>query len=179
MSDAELLNWIATLGLSRKCRNLARDFSDAVLMTELIHHFYPKMVDLHNYESALKVDTKMYNWNTLNTKTLKRLGIPIDSSTINGLANSQPGFIQKVLVNFRDVLNGKAPESSRSTKTPKQKKEVPPPPMTPEEVEQYIELIKKSKAQKDLINALEEKYNVLIELMAVADAKIAKAMDKK
>ncbi len=73
MSEAnpEVCAWVDSLKLSRKRRNLTRDFSDGVMMAEVLHVFYPKMVDLHNYEQALKVDTKIYNWNTLNQKVLK------------------------------------------------------------------------------------------------------------
>ena len=176
MNDEEVLNWVNSLGLSKKCRNLARDFSDAVMMTELIHKFYPKLVDLHNYESALKVETKIYNWSTLNTKTLKKLGMPLDSQTMQGLGNSQPGFIIKVLNMFKNVLDGKV---AKSEAIQEKKKKKPPAPMTDEEREQYVNKIYESKKQKDMIRALEAKYEKLMEIMCIKDAQIIKAMDQR
>lgn len=42
-------NWVDTIPLSRPKRNIARDFSDGVLIAEVIKNFLPKDVDLHNY----------------------------------------------------------------------------------------------------------------------------------
>lgn len=39
-----------------------------MLVAEAIAHFYPRLVELHNYSSANSLSQKMYNWNTLNTK---------------------------------------------------------------------------------------------------------------
>ena len=184
MSEEELNEWINSLGLSKKCRNPPRDFADAVLMTELIHKFYPKLVDLHNYESALKVETKIYNWNTLNSKTLKKLGMPLDTPTIQGLGNSQPGFIYKVLNMFKDVLDGKVSKGSatkgqNTDKKKKSRKEKPPEPMTDEERDLLVSKIYESHKQQDMIKALTEKYEKLMELMCIKDAQIMKAMEHK
>lgn len=54
--------------LSRPKRNITRDFSDGVLMAELVHHFFPKDVDVKNYCAANSVRQKLYNWQTLNHK---------------------------------------------------------------------------------------------------------------
>ena len=35
-------------------------------MAEMVKHFFPKLVDLHNYSAAHSVSQKLYNWNTLN-----------------------------------------------------------------------------------------------------------------
>lgn len=40
---------------------------DAVLMAEVAHHFYPKLVELHNYPKAESVAKKKINWTTLNS----------------------------------------------------------------------------------------------------------------
>ena len=181
MNDDEVNNWINSIGLSKRCRNLPRDFADAVLMSEVIHKFYPKLVDLHNYESALKVDTKIYNWSTLNTKTLKKLGMGLDKETIQGLGNSQPSYIYKVLNTFKNVLDGKVAKGSEvdapEKKKKKQKPPPPPEPMNDEERELYISKIFESKKQQDMIRVLEAKYDKLMELMCLKDAQIMKVME--
>ncbi|EAY23032.1 hypothetical protein TVAG_182680 [Trichomonas vaginalis G3] len=180
MSEEEMTQWVLSLGLSKKPRNFPRDFSDAVLMTELIHKFYPKLVDLHNYESALKVDTKIYNWNTLNTKTLKKLGMSLDTATITALGNSQAGTIFKVLEMFKNVVDGKASSTSAATpnKKKREKKPEPPKPMTDAEREQYVDKIYESRKQKTEIMMLETKLAKLMELMSIKDAKIIKELEK-
>ena len=45
----EVYHWVDEVPLSRAKRNIARDFSDGVLVAEVIKHFMPKDVDLHNY----------------------------------------------------------------------------------------------------------------------------------
>jgi hypothetical protein len=40
----------------------------AVLVAEIVSHFFPKIVDLHNYSSGNSVQLKQSNWNTLNRK---------------------------------------------------------------------------------------------------------------
>ena len=109
----ELLAWVDTIPLSRKKKNLPRDFSDAVLMAEICAHFFPKMVDLFNYDQGLKVDTKIYNWNTLNTRVLQKLKIPLDKETISELANAKGGTIEKVLWAFKQMLEERKEEEQK------------------------------------------------------------------
>ena len=38
----------------------------AVMLAEIVHHYFPKLVELHNYSNASSVRQKLYNWSTLN-----------------------------------------------------------------------------------------------------------------
>jgi plasmid stability protein len=112
MSDDEsqlqdLYAWIDAIPLSRRKKNLPRDFSDGVLMAEVVAHFFPRLVELHNYDQGLKIETKVYNWKTLNNRVLKKLGYPLDPETIQALANSVPGIIERVLSELRQVMQAK------------------------------------------------------------------------
>lgn len=62
-----IYEWIDKIPLSRKKRNIARDFSDGVLLAEVIKHYLPKMVDIHNYSYSTSTNQKSYNWQTLNS----------------------------------------------------------------------------------------------------------------
>ena len=67
--------WVDEVPLSRPKRNISRDFSDGVLVAEIVKHYFPKMVDIHNYSNANSMQQKMYNWETLNrTSRARRLG---------------------------------------------------------------------------------------------------------
>ena len=39
-------------------------------MAEVISHYFPKLVELHNYISSSSANTKLANWNTLNSTFL-------------------------------------------------------------------------------------------------------------
>ena len=62
-----IYEWVDSVPLSRPKKNIARDFSDGVLMAEMIKNHLPKMIDLHNYPSASNTQQRSYNWATLNS----------------------------------------------------------------------------------------------------------------
>jgi hypothetical protein len=66
--------------LSRPKKNITRDFADGgksnhylVLLAELVAHYFPKLVELHNYTSTTSATTKLSNWNTLNSNSFLKL----------------------------------------------------------------------------------------------------------
>lgn len=56
----QLFVWIDQIPLSKPKRNFTRDFADGVACAEVIHHFIPRIVDLHNYSCANSVQQKLY-----------------------------------------------------------------------------------------------------------------------
>ena len=54
-------------------------------MAEVVAHFYPKLVELHNYSSASAMTQKMYNWNTLNAKVFRKLDFTLDPTHLKDL----------------------------------------------------------------------------------------------
>ncbi len=65
-----IYEWVDSVPLSRPKKNIARDFSDGVMLAEIIKHSIPNIVELHNYSTAHSTTQKLYNWNTLNRKQL-------------------------------------------------------------------------------------------------------------
>lgn len=130
----EIYTWIEQIQFSKPKKNLARDFSDGgnnekfihfmnvayfliglmfkkrffqqilVFMAELLKRYYPKHIDIHNYVPGNSVAKKIDNWCTLNRKVLSKLDIKIGKDIINKLANSQPGIIEKVLIELRTKI---------------------------------------------------------------------------
>lgn len=68
----EIYTWVDNVPLTRAKRNITRDFSDGVLMAEVLQHYFPKVVDIKNYSAANSVRQKLYNWQTLNNKVRGR-----------------------------------------------------------------------------------------------------------
>ena len=63
----EVYNWVDEIPLSRPKKNISRDFSDGVLMAEIIHYYMPRAIDIHNYSQSHSTPGKLYNWETLNS----------------------------------------------------------------------------------------------------------------
>ncbi|TNV82558.1 hypothetical protein FGO68_gene14152 [Halteria grandinella] len=89
--------WVDSVPLSRPKRNIARDFSDALLMAEIVHHFIPRLVDIHNYPGTGSVTQKEANWNTLNIKVFKKMGFQLHQDDIQSIVKCEQGAIEKVL----------------------------------------------------------------------------------
>jgi len=97
----ELYAWIDTIPLSRPKRNIARDFSDGVLVAEVVAYSYPKMVDIHNYFTTSSSSAKKINWNTLNRRVFSKMGFRISDFTIQQLIDAKAGAIEQVLWDLR------------------------------------------------------------------------------
>ncbi|CXI35956.1 conserved protein, unknown function [Plasmodium berghei] len=100
----DLHDWINSFTLSRKIKNVNRDFSDGVLMAELVNICLPKFVEIHNYSKANSINQKTYNWNTLNEKVFKRLSFKIDKKNVEEIVNCKYMGVEKVLITFKDQL---------------------------------------------------------------------------
>ena len=64
-----MLNWIDSYALSKPKKNLARDFSDGILLAEIMRYYFPHWIQLHNYTTANSSSSKYINWKTLNGNT--------------------------------------------------------------------------------------------------------------
>ena len=75
-------NWVDKHQLSRPKKNISRDFSDGVLIAEIMKHYFPKLVELHNYNPVNSFLQKINNWKTLNLKVFKKLSFQISEKDI-------------------------------------------------------------------------------------------------
>jgi len=95
---APLYRWVDTIPLDRPKKNIARDFSDGVLMSQVIHYFFPRLVELHNYSASNSVDQKNYNWKTLNNKVFKKMGFMLSPTDIEAVVTCKKHAIERVLL---------------------------------------------------------------------------------
>ena len=117
-----LYAWVDEIPLSRPKRNFTRDFSDGVLVAEIVQHFCPKIIDLHNFSPANATQQKVYNWNTLNQRPFKKLGLQISKADITAVCNCKPNAVEKGLRHLNakiskymsraEALQGQEPLSS-------------------------------------------------------------------
>ncbi|EFN53489.1 hypothetical protein CHLNCDRAFT_49012 [Chlorella variabilis] len=92
-----LYEWVDSVPLSRPKKSITRDFADGVLMAELVHYFFPKLVEVHNYSPAHNSVQKMYNWTTLNQKVFRRMGFALAREHCEAVANAEAGAVERVL----------------------------------------------------------------------------------
>ncbi|XP_070212527.1 sperm flagellar protein 1-like isoform X2 [Littorina saxatilis] len=105
--DMELENlyqWIDRIPLTRPKKNLAKDFSDGVLVAELIKYYFPRMVDLHNYTPAHSSKQKQENWYLLN-RVLQNLDLDLSEDVIRALSNAKAKVVEKVLMMLRNQID--------------------------------------------------------------------------
>jgi hypothetical protein len=66
----EVYGWVDSHELSRPKKNIGRDFSDGLMVAEIVKKHFEKIVDLHNYPSTHNVKQKFTNWDTLNSMSV-------------------------------------------------------------------------------------------------------------
>ncbi|CAD8043090.1 unnamed protein product [Paramecium primaurelia] len=93
----EIYNWVDTVPLSRPKKHIGRDFADGVLIAEIIQHYLPQIIDIHNYSMAHSVQQKQYNWNTLNAKVFRKMGFQITQKDIDAVIQVIPEAIERIL----------------------------------------------------------------------------------
>ncbi|XP_049501893.1 sperm flagellar protein 1-like isoform X2 [Panthera uncia] len=129
-----LCAWLDGLPLSRPKRHLARDFSDGVMLAEIVKHFRPRLVDLHNYVPTCNTDQKLSNWSILNRqasrlpacrvrapalrgpspqgwpgKVFHKLRLWVSETDIRKVVANTPGAIEPILCALREkVTDGAA-----------------------------------------------------------------------
>lgn len=99
-----IYEWVDSVNLSRPKKNIARDFCDGVLLAELIKTVYPTIVDLHNYPNSNSTKQKEQNWNTLNRKVFKKLGINIFPKEIEDIINCKQYAIEQILAKIYNTI---------------------------------------------------------------------------
>ncbi|XP_056113091.1 sperm flagellar protein 1 [Rhinichthys klamathensis goyatoka] len=104
-----LYAWIDKIPLSRTKRNISRDFSDGVMAAEVVKHFFPKLVELHNYTPAHSTQQKLSNWSTLNRKVFSKLNFQIPEDLLKKIVDSTAGYIEPVLCSLKEKIEEKRP----------------------------------------------------------------------
>lgn len=103
-TEEELHNlylWVDSIPISRPKKNIARDFSDGCCVAEILHHFFPKMVELHNYASSMSRARKVENWKTLNSRVFSKIYFTVPPDEVEDLVAAVPGAIERFLRSLR------------------------------------------------------------------------------
>ncbi|XP_076825726.1 sperm flagellar protein 1-like isoform X1 [Clavelina lepadiformis] len=110
-----LFVWIDGIPLSRKKKNISRDFSDGLLVAEIIAHYFPRLVEIHNYVSASSINQKLNNWGTLNRKVLSKLHCTVPADIMRKIAECSPGIIEVFLLGLLRKIESRLMNNRQST----------------------------------------------------------------
>lgn len=169
--------WIDEIPLSRPKRNITRDFADGAMLAEVVKHYHPRLVELHNYPLAHNTQQKVNNWNILNTKVFKRIGFQISRNDIDKIISSAPQAIERVLFLVKQRL-----EEYKEPRVEETLPEARPGPVAKKNkgIEgkmpvQNLALKEKDQTiqeMKETIEIMENKINKLEQLVKLKDSKI-------
>ena len=93
----EIYNWVDNYNLSKTRKNINRDFSDGTCYAEIIKKNIPSIIQIHNYIPTENHKQKLENWNLLNNKVLKKLGLRLHKNEIEDVINCKPNAIELLL----------------------------------------------------------------------------------
>ncbi len=183
-----LYEWVDGFTLSRPKRNIARDFADGgemhtVLVAELLHIVYPRLVDLHNYSAQNAASGRVYNWNTLNStahteKVFEKMGFTLARKSVDEVAACIPGAIEKVLQLLRQQIEelqaaGISPRADQTLPAPAKQEHARVPLGREEEPRQERDRKEEVIQElRDTIEILESKLKKSETLLRAKDARI-------
>lgn len=116
----DLYEWIDSVPLSRQKKRIERDFCDGFCVAEIVHHFLPGYVDMHNYTPAFNLQQKMANWGMLNSRVFNRFGLNVPLNITQNIANCKPGYVEVLLHNLRYKIEEKLAQVESHTQRSQQ-----------------------------------------------------------
>lgn len=122
----DLYLWVDTIPITRPKKNIARDFSDGCCVAEILHHFFPKMVELHNYVPSMSRARKINNWETLNARVLGKIYFTVPRDEIEDLTAAVPGAIERFLRALRIKITQIKAHQATLQNLPQDQRPAPP-----------------------------------------------------
>ncbi|XP_043992029.1 sperm flagellar protein 1-like isoform X2 [Gambusia affinis] len=102
--ERDTLAWLDKIPFSRHKKHISRDFSDGVMVAEVVQHYFPKIIDIHNYITSCNTQQKLRNWNFLNKRVFSIMDFYVSEETVEKIVSSTPGVVLQVLFFLKDKL---------------------------------------------------------------------------
>lgn len=180
----DLYEWIDQIPLSRQKKRIERDFSDGYCVGEIVKHFLPQFIELHNLTPAHNLQQKLSNWGMLNHKVFSRFGLNVPLNITQNICNAKPGYIEVFLYNLRYKIDEKLNEieikqQQKAKNSPRQnvsslsKNKVP----TQLRIE-YEEKVQECLQQAEEIEILNAKIRRLEHLLELKETRIVELTEK-
>ena len=100
----QIYEWIDEFEFSKPKKNIARDFSDGLLVAELVHCYFPFLVEVHNYYNTTSRKKKVENWQLLKKKVFKKLHYIPSKELVNAVIDCKNFAIEFFLRELKEVL---------------------------------------------------------------------------
>lgn len=107
----EVLKWMHSLDLAYSVKNPKRDFANGFLVAEIFSRYedYSKDIEMHSYDSGLKTEKKLSNWELLE-KFFRKRQIPIYKKDWEPVVYAAPDAYIAFLKKVYQCLTGKSIE---------------------------------------------------------------------
>jgi hypothetical protein len=100
----DILAWLDTIPLSRAVRNIETDFSDGILVAEIVAYFFPEYVDLDMFHIARNMSQRTKNWRLLNSDVLPKLSLHAPGTVVHDITNGDHRAIELFLLHLREKI---------------------------------------------------------------------------
>ncbi|CAF1163824.1 unnamed protein product [Rotaria sp. Silwood1] len=100
----DILAWLDTIPLSRPVRHLDTDFSDGILVAEIIAYFFPEYVDLDMFIIARNMSQRTKNWRILNSDVLPKLSLHAPGTVVHDITNGDHRAVELFLLHLREKI---------------------------------------------------------------------------
>lgn len=150
-----IYEWVDSANLSRPKRNINQDFSDGVLMAELLKTHLPNMVDVHNYITTNNKQQKRANWILLNKKVFSKIGYRMTEDEIDNIITSRKNYIEALLKSLYYILKTYKDKKKKRSTTPSYRRM-----MKSTSPIKKVEM--KIKYSKKEVEEIEERYKVIL-----------------
>lgn len=102
----ELTQWIQSLNLTYKISNPKRDLANGWVYAEILSRYYPKELEMYQFDNSFKLEKKLNNWEHLN-RFLKKKEVVLDKSEYEPVIHCAPNAGYSLLKKFYAMLTGR------------------------------------------------------------------------
>jgi hypothetical protein len=100
----EVYKWVDSFNLTQKKSLIQRDFSDGVMLYEILTQLFPKLLSQVKLQHFSCVSKKKENWLILNRIVFSKLNIKLSDKQIERLVSQEESYIEKFLFKLMPIL---------------------------------------------------------------------------
>ena len=102
----EITQWVQSLNLTYKITNPKRDLANGWIYAEILSRYYPKELEMYQFDNSFKLNHKLNNWEHLN-KFLKKKDIALAPNEYEPVMHCAPNASYTLLKKFYTMLTGR------------------------------------------------------------------------
>jgi len=115
-AHSDILAWLDTIPLSRPILNFDKDFSDGILVAEIISFFFPEYVDLDMFYTARNMSQRTTNWRILKSDLLPKLGLHAPGTVVHEITHGDNRVTELFLLYLREKIEEHLIDTERKSR---------------------------------------------------------------